>query len=232
MNANQRLYTWASQWTAHRAIAAQPLDEPQVPPFSERTETDNAFTVAGGSDLATMLLDRLTSSVAPDDAEKAERSGAYTVSPSGGRVPHVPISAGQIRQLNPALNPTWSRSVLVLVLAVDEERALALAAPFGEFGEPAFEGELSTGLRDASMSVLCIWNAAWVPLDAVRRSWWLTDAVDSLLSDALSLHKARSQGHDIPAQLKDRVGTPIIHPLDPRHDYMDLEAGLLNDLSV
>lgn len=230
MNTSPRLRSWAAQWTASRLLSDSPLPPPEPPTPGPVTSPGHTFAVGAPGGFAGSLLARLHAAVTPDDAQKAERSGAFTVSAAGRRMPRVPIVRGQIRQLNPELNPTWSRSVIVLILRVDDAEARALAVPFGEFTEPAFEGELATGLRDQSMAVLCVWNASWVPFDRLSRSWWLTDAFDDLLHEAAALYDARARREPVPAALQDRTGPPILHPLDPRHDYLDVEAGLLEEL--
>lgn len=230
MNTHPRLHSWAAQWTACRLLSDSPIPSPEPPPPVDPTRDGGRFTVGTG-DIASRLLSQLAGSITPDDAQKAELSGAFTVSASGLRKPRVPIVRGQIRQLNPELKADWDRTVIVLVLTVDEAQQRALAIPFGEFSEPAFDGELATGLKDHSMAVLCVWNAAWVPFAALHRSWWLTDSFSDLLKSAETLHSVRRGREPVPEALKDRVGPPIAHPLDPRHDYLDLEAGLLNDLS-
>lgn len=231
MTAKQRLQSWASDWTAHRLLSEIPLDSPEPPPPAGPTQGGGSYTVAAGGGLASILLSRLSSAITPDDAQKAEMEGAFTVSVGGLHTPRVPILRGQIRQLNPDLNPAWTRSVIVLVFRVDDAAQQALVVPFSEFTQPAFDGELVTDLNDESLAVLCLWNATTVPLASLRRSWWLVDAFDDLLQNAEALQAARSRREPVPEALKDFVGPPIIHPLDPRHDYLDREAGLLNDLS-
>jgi hypothetical protein len=230
MNAKQRLQSWVSDWSAHRLLSETPPAAPEPPRPADPAKTGGSYTVGAGGGLAGMLLAQLTSAITPDDAQKAAQAGAFTVSASGVRSPSVPILRGQIRQLNPELNPAWTRTVIVLVLRVDEAAQQALVAPFGQFAQPAFDGELATELDDESLSVLCVWNAATVPFAALRRSWWLTDAFDDLLQNAEALHASRAKREPVPEALKEHVGPPITHPLDPRHDYLDLEAGLLEGL--
>lgn len=230
MNSKQRLHAWAQDWAAHRQLSQNEPPAPAPPPPGDSSSGGGLFTVSAGGGLAGTLLTRLCSAITPDDAERAEQEGAFTVSAVGVRSPRVPLLRGQIRQLNPALKATWTRSVIVLVLHVDEKGQQALVAPFGQFAQPAFDGELATGLKDESLAVLCLWNCTRVPLTALRRSWWLMDAFDDLLTDADAFQAARNKREPVPATLTDRLGPPIIHPLDPRHDYLDVEAGLLEDL--
>lgn len=230
MNSKQRLQAWAHDWSAHRLLEQNvpPAPGPPVPDAS--AQGGGRFTVGSGGGLAGTLLSQLISAITPDDAQRAERDGAFTVSSVGVRAPRVPLLRGQIRQLNPGLKSTWTRTVIVLVINVDETGQQALVAPFSQFDQPAFDGELATGLNDESLAVLCLWNSTRVPLAALRRSWWLMDSFDDLLTDAEAFHTARNKREPLPPALKDKLGPPIIHPLDPRHDYLDVEAGLLEDL--
>lgn len=232
MNAKQRLQSWASDWTAHQMLSEIPLAVPEPPAPADPARGGDALTVSAGGNLASMLLNHLAASITPDDAQKAGIETAFTVGAAGMSPGRVPILNGQIRQLNPDLKPGWSRTLIVLVLSVDEATQQALVAPFGQFAQPAFDGELATDLQDESLAVLCVWNATYVPLSSLWRSWWLMDAFDDLLQGARLLHAARNRQEPVPEALQDRIGLPIIHPLDPRHDYLDLEAGLLEDLET
>ncbi len=231
MNTSQRLRTWASSWTARQTLAAENPPDP-VSPAPEETTADSAphYTVSTGNDLSAMILDRLTASITPDDASAAERSGAFTVSASGARVPQINFTPGQVRQLNPVMKADWDRPVIVLVLEVPDDGDIAVVVPFGPFSEPAFEGEFTTGIPDEGLSVLCIWNTTSLPLNTLGRSWWLTTVTDELLHEARILHGLLSTSKALPAELLERIGPPITHRLDPRHDYLDMEAGLLKDM--
>lgn len=229
MNPQERLHSWASQWSARQLLSADPPSPPEPP--SPASQASSSQFAVGFGDLASRLLTQLNASITPDDAQRAQRDGAFTVSATGVRTPNVPILRGQIRQLNPELKPSWTRTVIVLLLSVEDSAGRVLAVPFGEFSEPAFDSELSTGLTENGMAVLCVWNAAWVPLGAMKHSWWLMDAFDDLLRDVELMHKLHGKREALTVSLLDRAGLPILHPLDPRHDYLDLEAGLLEDLN-
>jgi len=230
MNSSTRLRSWAAQWEARLLVADSPLPPMEPPAVSSGTHSGHSFAVGSTGGFAGVLLARLHAAISLDDAQKAEHIDSLTVSSGGRQMSPVPIVRGQIRQLNPELNPAWSRSIIVLILRVNHDEARALALPFGEFTEPAFDGELATDLKDLSLAVLCVWNASWVPLNKLSRSWWLTDVYDDLLHEAAELYDARTQREPVPATLQDRVGPRILHPLDPRHDYLDAEAGLLEEL--
>src|SRR5689334_10254891 len=55
-----------------------------------------------------------------------------------------PPSAGQIRLLSSRVLPRATRPVYVAILK-NHEQGVRLAAPYGRFSQPAFEGELLTG---------------------------------------------------------------------------------------
>ncbi|MCB1211344.1 MAG: hypothetical protein KDK97_18605, partial [Verrucomicrobiales bacterium] len=146
---------------------------------------------------------------------------------SGGA---VTLHPGEIRHLSPDLKPTWTREVHVLILAVDEKKKRALAVPFSPLSTPAFETELASGLADASLAVLCLWNSAWIPLHQACRSWLVTSADDALMQDIAELRASLAKNEGPPARLADRVGSTLAHPQDPRQSYADEEENLLDEL--
>jgi hypothetical protein len=233
MNSKQRLRSWASEWTAYRTLAGKPASTPAPPDQGDASGGSSLYTVGGLGDVASMFLNRLNAAITPDDAGRIEQENLHNVSAfsQGQAAGCVPISPGQIRHLNPELKPAWSRPVYVFVLAVDDKRQRALAVPFGPLPVPAFDGELATGLDDESLAVLCLWNSAWMPLTLLAHSWPLMDAESELLRDAAQLRQALARKQTVPDSLLDRIGPPLVHPRDPRHDYVDAEEDLLEDLN-
>ena len=229
MNNQLRLQTWAADWQAYSRLAATEPEMPAAPP-SDPDADSATYTVSATDGVAAALLGKLRDSIIPHDARRAAEDGVFVVSAGGSRSVRVPIVRGQIRHLHPSLKPGWSRPVYVLVLSVDEQAQTALAVPFGPLAEPAIEFELATGISDSSLAVLCLWNVTAVPLSKLGCSWWITDAYDDVLTAANALHQALSTRQPPPESLRDRLGAPLIHPLDPRHDYLDSEAGLLSGL--
>ena len=229
MNDQLRLQTWAADWQAYSRLAATEPEMPAALP-SDPDADSGTYTDSATDGVAAALLGKLRDSIIPHDARRAAEDGVFVVSAGGSRSVRVPIVRGQIRHLHPSLKPGWSRPVYVLILSVDEQEQTALTVPFGPLAEPAIESELATGISDSSLTVLCLWNITAVPLSKLGCSWWVTDAYDDVLTAASDLHQSLITRQAPPESLRDRLGASLIHPLDPRHDYLDSEAGLLSEL--
>ncbi len=149
---------------------------------------------------------------------------------------------GQIRLLAPDTAGTRRRPLYALILADWQVDGL-LAIPFGVLSKPALPGEWRTGLRALPVRVLCLWNTRRIHRDRVQRSWCVRD----LDSRRLSLvRRLAADCFSWPASLRNRLlslaeryegplsrfalGPPLLHPLDPRHQYLTEETGRLDDL--
>ncbi len=148
--------------------------------------------------------------------------------------------AGQIRLMMPDIATTRSRPVYVLVLmplTSDEW----LIVPFGILATPAIPGEWRTGLRALPVRVLCVWNARRLTNDRLQRSWHGRDLDSRRLAQARRLTKdvfswsvkvsrRISAGVDEYSVLPNMLGPPLVHPLDPRRQYLEAESGRLDAL--
>ncbi len=137
---------------------------------------------------------------------------------------------GEIRLLSSRLLPASQRPLYVLVLG-DWGDDLKLVAPFGPMLEPATRGELKINRDEASLSVLCLWNAHSVP--AARLHWgWVVDRMsETEVEEAWSVFRHAATGSPLSAELENRVGLPILSPDDPRTVYQEQEFQLLAPLS-
>jgi len=129
------------------------------------------------------------------------------------------IEAGQIRLMTPR---EGKEPVYIAVANVDPE-GIALCVPFGIFSEPATDGELLSGRDSIVVRVWCIWNRRRISAKAVGKSW----VADSLNEDEMQrLLRALSTcnaGEPLPPDLREDSGPPLIHPLDPRREYIRRE---------
>ena len=226
MNTKPTLRDWASEWKTYQALNSIPADEPAAPPPGAATGVD--IQVSTGFSPAASILRQLRAAIQPDDAERAATEGMNLVRAGSGA--KVALQPGEIRHLSPDLKPGWTREVHVLILAVDEKKQRALAVPFSPLSTPAFESELASGLADASLAVLCLWNSAWIPLAQACRSWLVTSVDEALLKDVADLRACLAKNEALPARLADRIGSPLAHPQDPRQSYADEEENLLEEL--
>jgi hypothetical protein len=129
---------------------------------------------------------------------------------------------GQIRLLHPFSDETAERPRYVVVLKKNGDGSW-LVAPFSRFSEPAVPGEWKTGREVPALRNLCIWNARSLPDSALARSWVVDCMTTSRTLQAVTIHTLLVEGKELPRSLSRRVGPPLVHPLDPRIEYMDEE---------
>jgi hypothetical protein len=115
-------------------------------------------------------------------------------------------------------------------VAADRQRVLAV--PFGPLAKPAVQSELSTGIADESLPVLCVWNAVWLLMDLAARSWVVDHATDILLTDIGTLYSASANKLTPPESISTRIGPPLLHPTDLRQAYVTHEESILKDLTA
>jgi hypothetical protein len=135
---------------------------------------------------------------------------------------------GQVRLLHPAhMDPARMRPVYVAVLRQAGGTSW-MVAPFSRFTQPAVPGELQTSLRAAPLRVLCLWNARIVNQEAMAATWLCKKIAAAQVVSGLNVWRNLSEGKPMEQALVPRVGPPLEHPLDPRHDYMQEEIELLD----
>jgi hypothetical protein len=105
-----------------------------------------------------------------------------------------------------------------------------LIAPFGRFSEPAVPGEWRTGRRSAALRVLCLWNAHDLPEAICSQSWVVDRLSEQKRTTALAVRQFQLEGRSLRAVELRHVGPPLLHPLDPRHEYLEQEEGWMTVL--
>ncbi len=95
--------------------------------------------------------------------------------------------------------------------------------PFSRFSVPALPDEWKTGLRQNALRVLSLWNAQPVEQGGGPPSWRVRRLPDRPLTACCELYRARQAGEPLTSAQQKRVGPPLLHPGDPRHDYMEIE---------
>ncbi len=136
---------------------------------------------------------------------------------------NVPLKAGDIVLLPPVGEITSSRPVYVVLLQASGPDKWT-CAPFSRFSTPATEGEFATGRNFDPLKVVCAWNAGQLDGAVLERGWLvehLTAADVKILADFAAGHRA-----ELPPA---RRGPPLVHPLDPRHEYLEEERSLWFD---
>ncbi len=138
--------------------------------------------------------------------------------------PVVSPSPGDIYLLRPA-SSLWGP---VYVLVVDSDGATWRVIPFSRYATPAVPGEWLSGIDSVPLRVLCGWNArnvaAAVFLPGVVRKLGAAQGVEVQQLDQY----VRGVG-EVAEDKAGRFGPPIIHPADPRYEYLDEERARVDD---
>lgn len=173
---------------------------------------------------------RLENELPPPPREDVGNVSAQCVDTSTGGASDKTIGAteavlrpGDIVLLPPDGEVTSARPVYVALLAARVYGSW-LCAPFSRFSTPASEGEFATGRDFDPLKVVCAWNAHRLPQAVLERGWLVghLGAQDlKILTDFASGRRA-----ELPPA---RRGPPIVHPLDPRREYIEEERCLWLD---
>jgi hypothetical protein len=158
--------------------------------------------------------------------------GSTGVAPPGDAA-DAAVVVGQVRLFRPFCDATAARPRYFAVIQSDENGGHVIC-PFSPFAVPAVPGEFATGRVALPLRVLCPWNAVALPDSKVLWSW----VVDGLSDRELRVARAAREC-DGRALASGRLegflaGPPLVHPLDPRHDYLAEErawVSVLRDLA-
>jgi hypothetical protein len=103
--------------------------------------------------------------------------------------------------------------------------------PFGRFATPGLSGEWRTGLSAGPLQVLCFWNRQYVPTGDEPAHWIVRQLSGRARQECSEAYRLYEEDASLAVARQHRFGPPLLHPADPRHDYMDeekerVEAGL------
>ena len=156
-------------------------------------------------------------------------SAARRKRPEAGRALRIGdparLRTGDIVLLPPETATTRRRPVYVGLVGRQEtgvEDESWLVIPFGRLPLPAVPGELVTRRQAAPLRVLCVWNCALAAAARLARGWLVGRLTERELDLARGVRDLAPDSVP-PAALARRVGPPLVHPLDPRHEYLDEE---------
>jgi hypothetical protein len=105
----------------------------------------------------------------------------------------------------------------------DWDEGEVLMAPFSPFSVPATTGEWLTGRTTPVLRVLEIWNARSVPTAALEESWLVDDLTHAECKAAWHVFEHEALGKPLASEFDQQVGPPLVHPDDPRRQYLDEE---------
>lgn len=142
------------------------------------------------------------------------------------RMPAEPWHEGDIVLLRPATKGAWSPVYVALVKGHSDGRWLCV--PFSRYATPAVPGEWQTPFASTPLRVLCFWNAR-----RIAQSSFIPGAVKKCTLDQWNeirrIYEHTVRGAAADEGLVKRLGPPIVHPADPRYEYLDEEHGRLHD---
>lgn len=130
------------------------------------------------------------------------------------------LKEGAIFLLQPACPAAAARPRYLAVLKVDAQAGEMLVAPFSRFGCPAVPGELLMRTDSVPVRVLCLWNARRLCAYDLPPFWKAGSLTAKEVADVAAVRDSMASGQSVPKQLEHRVGPPLQHPLDPRHEYI------------
>ena len=133
------------------------------------------------------------------------------------------LRPGDILLLPPDGETSSARPIYVVLLSAKLDGSW-LCAPFSRFSTPAMDGEYATGRTFDPLKVVCAWNANHLSRAVLERGW----LVERLGVPDLRILADFAAGRrtELPSA---RRGPPIVHPLDPRHEYIEEERCLWLD---
>jgi hypothetical protein len=159
------------------------------------------------------------------DLVMREDSGSCTPPPAIRVVERYAVKVGDIRLLPPmpvSLSKT-ERPVYVLVLQEVDGFSFDVA-PFSRFSVPATPQEWLTGLAQAPLRVLCLWNVQRMTAEALGVTWRVKMMPVPKVKTAAKIARSALLGQ---SPLSTRVGPSLVNPIDPRHIYIAEERQLI-----
>jgi hypothetical protein len=139
--------------------------------------------------------------------------------------PAETVREGDVVVLRPAAGADWSPVYVLLLDGPSSESWLGI--PFSRYATPAVPGEWQTNFTATPLRVLCFWN-----MNTVTRSNFIPGAVKHCtpaeVAEIIKIRECIARGEVIDSREGKQFGPPLIHPADPRYEYLDEERERLN----
>ncbi|HMO51352.1 MAG TPA: hypothetical protein PKA21_09510 [Kiritimatiellia bacterium] len=135
---------------------------------------------------------------------------------------------GAVMILRPAsdVSAAWGPVYVLIINHPHDGRVNGI--PFSRYATPAVPGEWATGLALNPLRVLCLWNQRSMPISALLPGRAKT-LPPKRMAELTRLIQGGFAGHEPTATTHRRLGPPLIHPADPRYDYLIEERKRLDD---
>lgn len=144
----------------------------------------------------------------------------------------LPYVAGEIRLLDFAIVPEAREPVFVAVIEIDVEVGMVTLVPAAPYLDPATLFEIVLGNPPDGCDVLQVWNLRRLPIAVLEKSWKSGRLDDADLANTLLLAQASLDGIKPPEAILKFCGRPVVHPADPRRDYVEEQGTLLDHLQA
>lgn len=139
----------------------------------------------------------------------------------------LPTQVGEIRLLDPSLTPgnhnTW------FVTIIEMKDGIVTLVPFSPYLDAAslFETNLIHPAANC-FNALQIWNLRRLPVEVLKKSWLVGQLHTEDLNIALGVAKASFMSTAPDVKLREHCGTSIQHLLDPRRQYLEEMADIMD----
>lgn len=140
------------------------------------------------------------------------------------------VRLAQVRLVRPGLAAAARDRLLYLLVLGRPARGVWMAAPFGRYTTAALPGEIERPGAPVPLRVVCLWNSRRLPDGWLRQCTFATALPAAEQRTLAAALRALKRGTPLPSPLRPLAGPPLLHPLDPRHDYLEEEREALESL--
>ena len=217
---------WEKHWASYqeaRRVAEDLLGERKQ--ASAPSDTSLTVSMSQGGD---PLISRLFDAVKTPYLFGQDFTGNVHTASVATEEKRETFVEGDILQLSSEFTLTDERRLFIYVLSVSDEGIKV--ALFSPLSLPASREEIRTGIDTEGLAVLQLWNTKLFSHFVLARSWRVEEADTSLQEDVRTLLQWEDEGGDLPDSLAERLGGPVVSPLDVRWSYFEEETQLLENL--
>ena len=144
----------------------------------------------------------------------------------------LPEAAGEIRLLDSSLVPGTIEPIFVVVIELDLEAQMATLVSASPYLDAATIFETNLQHSIPPVHALQVWNLRRLPLAVLTQSWCAGRLHPDDIAVALSVAEAHINGITPPADILAFCGTRMKHPNDPRRQYLEEQAAILDHLQA
>ena len=138
----------------------------------------------------------------------------------GAKVEVSNLRAGTILLLKPPPAGSIDPESPLYVLVVEKAESSVLIVPFSRFQTPAIPEEWLTRFAYTPLQVLCYWNERSLAVDYFPGCWHAQTLTTKQLQSCLQARMHILIGRISGTGGAGRLGPRLIHPGDPRHEYL------------